>query len=204
MVEEVEGGATLAWRLLATLEGSSLLLATSALLAYTARKKLAHMQRHRRPVKTVLLTNSTNKLGKELKLQLEARGCVVRTLLSESGAVRGATNYATSGATSGARSGATSGATSAATSGPSRIELVDALVIVGAETTSPVGLQAIADLVSEDIYNNLQLLERLSVQVRRGGSIAWACTGMAAGNFRDAGETFDLVLKANLQRVANM
>ncbi|KAL4720831.1 hypothetical protein ACJJTC_005567 [Scirpophaga incertulas] len=129
MVEEVEGGATLAWRLLATLEGSSLLLATSALLAYTARKKLAHMQRHRRPVKNCS---------------------------------------------------------------------------VGAETTSPVGLQAIADLVSEDIYNNLQLLERLSVHVRRGGSIAWACTGMAAGNFRDAGETFDLVLKANLQRVANM
>lgn len=55
MSEMVEGGASLAWRLLATLEGGSLLLATSALLAYSARRRVAKMQRTRRPVRSVLV-----------------------------------------------------------------------------------------------------------------------------------------------------
>lgn len=56
MTESVEGGAAIAWRLLATLEGGSLLLATSALLAYSARSKVT--RRQRRPIKNVLVRRS--------------------------------------------------------------------------------------------------------------------------------------------------
>ncbi|CAH2218579.1 jg13577 [Pararge aegeria aegeria] len=46
MAEVVEAGASLAWRLLATLEVGSILVATSALVAYTARVNLAKQRRH--------------------------------------------------------------------------------------------------------------------------------------------------------------
>lgn len=55
MSEAVEGGAALAWRLLATLEGGSILLATSALLAYTVRKKIAAQHRTGRDIRRVLV-----------------------------------------------------------------------------------------------------------------------------------------------------
>lgn len=54
MTEAVEAGAGLAWRLLATLEGGSLLVATSALIAYTAGLKFSRTRQYR-VVKTVLV-----------------------------------------------------------------------------------------------------------------------------------------------------
>ncbi|XP_013133355.1 PREDICTED: uncharacterized protein LOC106099370 [Papilio polytes] len=80
MTEVVEGGAELAWRLLATLEGGSLLLVTSAMLAYTALTKVA--ARRRIPIKNVLITNNTNTLGQEVTKRLTARGCAVTTVMS--------------------------------------------------------------------------------------------------------------------------
>lgn len=55
MSEAVEAGAGLAWRLLATLEGGSLVVATSALIAYTARRRL-NKQRRDRNVNSVLVS----------------------------------------------------------------------------------------------------------------------------------------------------
>lgn len=55
MSEAVEAGAGLAWRLLATLEGGSLVVATSALIAYTARRRLTKQRRHR-TVNSVLVS----------------------------------------------------------------------------------------------------------------------------------------------------
>lgn len=55
MSEAVEAGAGLAWRLLATLEGGSLVVATSALIAYTARRRLNKQRRHR-TVNSVLVS----------------------------------------------------------------------------------------------------------------------------------------------------
>ncbi|XP_038220842.1 uncharacterized protein LOC119838798 [Zerene cesonia] len=82
MSDGIEAGAGLAWRLLATLEGGSILLATSALIAYTARARVRKHKR-RRDVKTVLVTNTTNSLGKEVKRRLEACGCIVHTVPGE-------------------------------------------------------------------------------------------------------------------------
>lgn len=47
MSEAAEAGAGLAWRLLATLEVGSILVATSALVAYTARVNVARERRQR-------------------------------------------------------------------------------------------------------------------------------------------------------------
>ncbi|XP_073957578.1 uncharacterized protein isoform X1 [Choristoneura fumiferana] len=74
MTESAEGGSSLAWRLLATLEGGSLILCASALLAYRAR----HSPREeRRAARTVLLSDTNSALGREIKSHLESRGCIV-------------------------------------------------------------------------------------------------------------------------------
>ncbi|XP_014362608.2 uncharacterized protein LOC106714158 [Papilio machaon] len=165
---EVEGGAALAWRLLATLEGGSLLLVTSALLAYTARSKEA--ARHRIPVKNVLITNNTSTLGQEITKRLIARGCTVST------------------------------ATSTATSEAISVK-ADALVVIGAEMKES-GLDGITQLITEDVYYNIKLLESLSPLVRAGGCVAWACAGAAGGDFSGATSAYDAVLKASLQHIA--
>ncbi|XP_063395557.1 uncharacterized protein LOC134680361 [Cydia fagiglandana] len=82
MAESMETGTSLAWRLLATLEGGSLVLVASALLAYSARQRA----RERRPVHTVLISNATSALGKEIKTRLESRGCIVSVPSDTSGA----------------------------------------------------------------------------------------------------------------------
>ncbi|KAM3967863.1 uncharacterized protein ACR2FA_011408 [Aphomia sociella] len=176
MTDAVVGGATLAWRLLATLEGGSLFLATSALLAYTARNKLTKRpQRRKRSVNTVLITNTDNVLGRHLKIQLESKGCVVKT--------------ATEDVLNGVRSGA--------------LTKVDALVVIGAVPRTEC-LNGMAEFVSEDVYNNLKTLENLSVMVKPGGYIAWACSGPGADNgaFSVAGAAFDAVVQSSLQHVA--
>ncbi|CAH1639951.1 unnamed protein product [Spodoptera littoralis] len=181
MSEAVEGGAALAWRLLATLEGGSILLATSALLAYTVRKKIAAQHRTGRDIRRVLVTNTTNLLGRELKRRLEKRGCVVATIdqIEDSEVVSDLRDPATSQAK------------------------VDAIVVVGAEPKAD-GLDGMARLVTEDVYDNLKLLESLSWCVHRGGRIAWACAGDTAGAFSDAGAAFDTVLWASLKHVAKV
>ncbi|XP_013183906.1 uncharacterized protein LOC106129786 isoform X2 [Amyelois transitella] len=176
MSTAVEGGASLAWRLLATLEGGSILLATSALLAYTARKKVVREKRgHRRPIKTVLITNTSNPLGQQIRSQLEGRGCSVSTVTED--------------LLEGVRSGTCS--------------RVDALVVVGAEPSTDC-LSGMSEFVSQDVYSNLKVLETTSVLVRPGGCIAWACAGAEAGNnaFSVAGAAFDAVIQASLQHVA--
>ncbi|VVD05731.1 uncharacterized protein LOC126968742 isoform X2 [Leptidea sinapis] len=167
MSDGIEAGAGLAWRLLATLEGGSLLLATSALVAYTARARVKKHKR-RRPVHSVLMTNTTNALGQEVKQRLEACGCVVCV---------------------------PSGATSVS-------DKYDALLVVGAETTA--GLKGIASLVSEDVYDNLKLLETLSLLIHRGGCIAWASAGAVNDTYSDATRAFDAVLRASLKHVAKV
>lgn len=62
MSDSVEAGAGLAWRLLATLEGGTLVLATSALIAYTARARVKKHKR-RRDVKSVLVSFKRSKLN---------------------------------------------------------------------------------------------------------------------------------------------
>ncbi|KAJ8735852.1 hypothetical protein PYW07_007472 [Mythimna separata] len=181
MSEAVEDGAAIAWRLLATLEGGSILLATSALLAYTVRRKIVGPRRKQRHIRRVLVTNTTNLLGRELKKRLEERGCEVDTVSREASQ---ASNRA---------------------SGASETK-VDAIVVVGAEPKAD-GLDGMAALVTEDVYDNLKLLESLSSSVRRGGSIAWACAGYTSGGadpFSDAGAAFDSVLRASLQRIAEV
>ncbi|CAH2050853.1 unnamed protein product, partial [Iphiclides podalirius] len=168
MTDFVEGGAVLAWRLLATLEGGSLLLATSALLAYTARSKVA--RRQRRPVRNVLITNTTNTLGRELSRRLISRGCTVSTVTSEAASEAGA-------------------------------DRVDALVVVGANVKQD-GLHGLSEMVTEDMYDNVKLLESLSPLVRAGGCVAWACAGKLDGAFKNAGTAYDAVIKASLQHIA--
>ncbi|XP_035449295.2 uncharacterized protein LOC118275446 isoform X1 [Spodoptera frugiperda] len=180
MSEAVEGGAALAWRLLATLEGGSILLATSALLAYTVRKKIAAQHRTGRDIRRVLVTNTTNLLGRELKRRLERRGCTVTTI----------DQVVDSGVISDLRV-------------PVGEAKVDAIVVVGAEPKAD-GLDGMARLVTEDVYDNLKLLESLSWCVHRGGRIAWACAGDTAGAFSDAGAAFDTVLWASLKHVAKV
>ncbi|CAG4977213.1 unnamed protein product [Parnassius apollo] len=170
MTESVEGGAALAGRLFATLEGGSLLLATFALLAYTARWKVTAS--HRRKITNVLVTNTTNALGKELTRKLKSHGCTVCSVIN--------------GAT------ATSGAD---------LDKVDALVVIGAEIKQD-GLDGIAQIVTDDIFNNLKLLENLSPLVLRGGCMAWACAGKMSGGFRGACTAYDDVLRATLQHTA--
>ncbi|XP_063616117.1 uncharacterized protein LOC134789467 [Cydia splendana] len=82
MAESMETGTSLAWRLLATLEGGSLVLVASALLAYSAWQRA----RQRRPVHTVLLSHTTSALGKQIKRRLESHGCVVSVPSDTSGA----------------------------------------------------------------------------------------------------------------------
>ncbi|XP_053611345.1 uncharacterized protein LOC128675745 isoform X2 [Plodia interpunctella] len=177
MTTAVEGGASLAWRLLATLEGGSLLLATSALLAYTARRKVARKRHsHRRPVKSVLITNTTNELGQQLKNELESRGCTVSSVTDE--LMQNISSCSES--------------------------RVDALVVVGAEPSTDC-LNGMSEFVSQDVYSNLKVLETTSVLVRPGGTIVWACAGAAAGGgaaFSVAGAAFDAVIQAGLQHVA--
>ncbi|XP_075976837.1 uncharacterized protein LOC142977035 isoform X2 [Anticarsia gemmatalis] len=189
MSEAVEGGAALAWRLLATLEGGSLLLATSALLAYTVRNKIVQQTRGRRTITNVLVTNTTNLLGRELKRRLEACGCVVETVTED---------IDISGAGSGAYSGAISGASSGSK--------VDAIVVVGAAPKAD-GLEGMANMVTEDVYKNLRLLESVSPRIHHGGYIAWACardSDAAPSAFSEAGEAFDTVLRASLQHLAKL
>ncbi|XP_045524435.1 uncharacterized protein LOC123714272 [Pieris brassicae] len=166
MADGLESGAGLAWRLLATLEGGSLFLATSALIAYTARARVKKHKR-RRNVNSVLVTNTTNSLGREVKRRLEACGCVVHT-------------YESSGANIFAK--------------------VDALLVIGAETRP--GLDGIVELVSTDVYDNLKLLESLSLIVQRGGCIAWASAGVRSDTFSEATHAFDAVLRASLKYVS--
>ncbi|CAK1540305.1 unnamed protein product [Leptosia nina] len=167
MSDGTESGAGLAWRLLATLEGGSLFLATSALIAYTARARVKKHKRHRN-VNSVLVTNTRNALGSEVKRRLEACGCVVHNCES-----------------------------SDATSVPAK---VDALLVIGAETRP--GLDGISELVSADIYDNLKLLETLSLVVQRGGCIAWASAGATDDAFSEATHAFDAVIRASLKYVA--
>ncbi|XP_049883264.1 uncharacterized protein LOC126378847 [Pectinophora gossypiella] len=166
MADAVEGGAALAWRLLATLEGGSLVLATTAILAYTARNR----SRQHRPVGRVLVTDTTSRLGSEIKRRLESYGCIVSTVIG----------------------GATSGAAG---------ERVDALVVIGAETSTN-DLDGISGLVSKDVYDNLKLLDLLAARVRTGGYMAWACAGGTSGAFSGATDAFDAALRASLQHVA--
>ncbi|XP_023944059.2 uncharacterized protein LOC112050130 [Bicyclus anynana] len=168
MAEAAEAGAGLAWRLLATLEVGSILVATSALIAYTARANLTRERRHK-TANSFLVTNSTNALGKELKKRLETEGCTVHT------------------DTSGASSGAVA-------------DKVDCLVVIGAE--SEAGLDGVSRLVSEDVYENLNLLESLAAHVKPGGSIAWACAGAKSGAYGNAVTAFDAVIQASLLHVA--
>lgn len=56
MAEAVEGGAALAWRVLATLEGGSLLLASSALLVYSVRNKITRKTRTWKDIRRVLVS----------------------------------------------------------------------------------------------------------------------------------------------------
>ncbi|XP_063899535.1 uncharacterized protein LOC110372950 [Helicoverpa armigera] len=210
MSEAVEGGATLAWRLLATLEGGSLLLASSALLAYTVRKKIAGQHRPGRNIRRVLVTNTTNTLGRELKRRLEERGCVVDTVTH----TRRGSNETASLSSNGSASSSSNGTASLPNNEASilteindvRTPKVDAIVVIGAEPKAD-GLDGMARLVNEDVYNNLKLLESQSHRVRGGGCIAWACAGdagSAGGAFSDAGAAFDTVLHASLQHVAKV
>ncbi|XP_026320249.1 uncharacterized protein LOC113230503 [Hyposmocoma kahamanoa] len=173
MAEAMEGGSSLAWRLLATLEGGSLVLVTTALLAYTARRKLARKKRlptrQGRDVHSVLITNTTNALGSELKKQLQLLGTTV---------IEGATNGA--------------GA-----------DKVDALVVVGAESRAS-GLDGMAELVSQDIYENMKILDTLSPRVNDGGYIAWACAGAVSETYSGATNAFDSVLEASLSHIAEI
>ncbi|XP_046978928.1 uncharacterized protein LOC124544431 [Vanessa cardui] len=167
MAETVEAGAGLAWRLLATLEGGSLLaVATSALIAYTARLKLTKQKQHK-TVNSVLISNTTTSLGRELKCRLESHGCSV----------------------------------SSGTSLPGT-DKFDSLIVIGTE--SEAGLDGLLNLVSQDVNENLNLLETLSVAVRRGGCIAWVCTGEASGAYGGATSAFDTVVRASLQHVAKV
>ncbi|XP_026738641.1 uncharacterized protein LOC113501663 [Trichoplusia ni] len=170
MAEAVEGGAALAWRVLATLEGGSLLLASSALLVYSVRNKITKKTRTWKDIRRVLVTNTTNLLGRAIKTKLEERGCIVE-VHNEASRERGA--------------------------------IVDAIVIVGAEPKTD-GLDGMATLVTEDVYDNLKLLESLSRRVRGGGRLAWACAGAAPRPYSCAGAAFDTVLRASLQHVAKM
>ncbi|CAH2102122.1 unnamed protein product [Euphydryas editha] len=163
MSEAVEAGAGLAWRLLATLEGGSLVVAASALIAYTARRRLTKQRRHI-TVNSVLVTNITTSLGRALKRRLEAHGCIVTD-----------------------KAGA---------------DKVDSLVIIGAE--SKTGLDGLLTLVSQDVYENLNLLDSLSQAVRRGGSIAWVSVGDVTGAYGDATIAFDAVVRASLQHAAEV
>ncbi|KAJ2948200.1 hypothetical protein O0L34_g10010 [Tuta absoluta] len=174
MADAVEGGAALAWRLLATLEGGSLLLGSAALLVYTARGRPS---RPRRPVRTVLVTNTSNELGRELKRRLESHGCTVSSL------------------SSGAEAGAE--VTAEATA-----DKVDALVVVGAERRGS-GLSDIAGMVSEDVYENLKILDKLSSRVHRNGYMSWAMAGATSGAFGEAADAFDAALKASLEHSAH-
>nr|XP_026498103.1 uncharacterized protein LOC113402149 [Vanessa tameamea]XP_026498104.1 uncharacterized protein LOC113402149 [Vanessa tameamea] len=168
MAETVEAGAGLAWRLLATLEGGSLLaVATSALIAYTARLKLTQQKQHK-TVNSVLISNTTTILGRELKCRLESHGCIVST----------------------------------GTSVTPRTDKFDSLVVIGTE--SETGLDGLLNLVSQDVNENLNLLETLSVAVRRGGCIAWVCTGEVSGSYGGATSAFDTVVRASLQHVAKI
>ncbi|CAK1602428.1 unnamed protein product [Parnassius mnemosyne] len=170
MTESVEGGASLAWRLFATLEGGTILLATSALLAYTARSKETGSQR--RMIKNVLVTNTTNTLGKELTRKLESHGCNVCSVINGATVMSGAD-----------------------------LDKVDALVVIGADIKQD-GLDGISQIVTDDVFNNLKLLETLSPLVLRGGCMAWACAGVMDGGFRGASTAYDAVLKASLQHIA--
>ncbi|CAB3241131.1 unnamed protein product [Arctia plantaginis] len=185
MSQAVEGSAALAWRLLATLEGGSLLLATSALLAYTVRNKIVCQNRTRRNIRNVLVTNTTNLLGRELKSRLEARGCFVETVEQISDVTDNA---------------------STRTSSCMRSNKVDAIVVIGAEPKTE-GLDGMASLVTEDIYQNLRFLESVSFRLHPGGYIAWACARDSSGSqgaFSDAGAAFDTVLRASLHHVAEL
>ncbi|CAH0727603.1 unnamed protein product, partial [Brenthis ino] len=180
MADAVEAGAGLAWRLLATLEGGSLLVATSALIAYTARLKLCKKRRYR-IINSVLVSNTSSRIGRELKSKLEAHGYTVRVPSEGNTAC---------------------------------LDKVDALVVIGAEFEP--GLEGISQLVTQDVYDNLKLLETLSYSVKRGGCITWACSrgSGGAGAARDAGGTdtayaaassaFDAVLRASLQYIARI
>ncbi|KAI5636729.1 hypothetical protein NE865_10555 [Phthorimaea operculella] len=159
MTDAVEGGAALAWRLLATLEGGSLLLGGAALLVYTARGRPARI---RRPVRTVLVTNTSNELGCELKRRFEAHGC---------------TRYR------------------------QRIRKMRS-VVVGADRSGS-GLSDIVGLVSEDVYENLKILDKLSSRVHRDGYMSWAMAGTTSGVFGDAADAFDAALKASLEHSAH-
>ncbi|XP_050345841.1 uncharacterized protein LOC126770486 [Nymphalis io] len=166
MTETVEAGAGLAWRLLATLEGGSLLaVATSALIAYTARLKLTKQKQYK-TVNSVLISNTTNTLGRELKRKLENQGCIVCTDTSDTPGV----------------------------------DKFDSLVVIGNE--SEAGLDGLLNLVSQDVNENLNLLETLSHAVKRGGCIAWVCTGEVSGAYGGATSAFDTVVRASLQHVA--
>ncbi|CAH2208237.1 jg24917 [Pararge aegeria aegeria] len=90
---------------------------------------------------------------------------------------------------------ATTGAASLA-----EADKVDCLVVVGAE--SKAGLDGISRLVSEDVYENLNLLESLAASVKRGGSMAWTCAGETSGAYRGAADAFDTVIQASLRHVA--
>lgn len=175
MSDAVEGGAGLAWRLLATLEGGSLILAASALLAYTARNKIFKRRRSPRAIHNVLVTNTTNLLGRELKQGLERRGCDVRTV------------------------------TSGTTSGANGREYFDALVVVGAQrkTAGLDGMADFVSEDVYGNLKLLELLSPLIKSggciawVCTGGDTL-------NGSFSGASAAFDTVIHSSLQHIANM
>ncbi|CAG9581837.1 unnamed protein product [Danaus chrysippus] len=165
----VEAGAGLAWRLLATLEGGTLLLATSALLAYTARKKLTTRKRIYRPIKNVFITDTTSVLGRQLHARLTERGCSVFTTNCGNG------------------------------------KNIDCLVVIGADCKDGLdGLDGLTQLVTEDVYKNLQSLESLSSHVVAGGTIVWSWFVKSHGPYSSAAAAFRVVMKTALMHVAKM
>nr|XP_032529184.1 uncharacterized protein LOC116779116 [Danaus plexippus plexippus] len=162
----VEIGAGLAWRLFATLEGGTLLLVTSALIAYTTRRKLATRKRIYRPIKNVFLTDTTSVLGRQLHARLTERGCSVSTSEYENG------------------------------------KNLDCLVVVGADCKD--GLDGLAQLVTDDVHNNLRSLESMSSHVVAGGTIVWSWCVRSGGPYRSAAAAFRVVMKTALMHFAEL
>ncbi|KAG7310376.1 hypothetical protein JYU34_003150 [Plutella xylostella] len=219
MSESSTPGWSLAWRVLTALETGALAGAAAAALAGLARRGPA-----RPPPKSVVISNTSCELGRELASLLRAHGCRVTC---GANATSEANNVVTSEANNGvtseairdtkvARNGINSNnirvskganqVTSIANSemtylnNNSEVNQVDALIVVGAEPAAD-GIDGLCGLVSEDVYANLKSLEALSAYLRPGGRVVWAASG-AGGAFHGAVQAFDQVLRTQVERVA--
>ncbi|XP_048489310.1 uncharacterized protein LOC105390217 [Plutella xylostella] len=212
MSEPSTPGWALAWRVLSALETGALAGAAAAALAGLARRGPALP-----PPKSVVISNTSCELGRELVSLLRAHGCRVTC---GANATSEANNEVTSEAirdTNVARSGINSNnitvskganqVTSLANSeitylnNNSKVNQVDALIVVGAEPAAD-GIDGLCGLVSEDVYANLKSLEALSVYLRPGGRVVWAASGAGGGAFSGAVQAFDQVLRTQVERVA--